>query len=576
MIRVSTAGATPAKLPIIVVLSIMLHGPTLVLAQDTAGGSGPSTDALQDQLDDQKQQIGQQESAQKSADDSAQALQKQLDQQQKQLEQAQSAIGAQTTAQTASGASIDDLQKTLTEQKNQLDAQANQLKKQEQEIVQAQNFINTQTTALQSLQTQVDRLAQAMDQEKEPTQDEVAMKERLANLETQVSGIPVDPATEMGGKGFPGSLRVPGTNAAYRAGGYVKFNYVSSFDPIQSKDRFIVGSIPVENAQSAEVGANTSLTANQTRINFDLREQSSVGQFRAFVEGDFAGVGDTFRLRHAYGQFRYFLTGKTWSAFYDAQANMEELDFEGVNGQTVLRQAQMRYFPEIGENIDLAFSLEDPVTEATDYDFNNVGVNPADFSAQATSSSELPDLVASIRRNWFGRWHLKTAIVLRKLAAQSVFTPGVDPSTTAWGLSASGVFKIPFWGEQDNIKFQLMGGRGVGRYLNDTNTLGGLDAVFAPDGTLDALPIFGGYAAFQHFWNEQMRSTFLYSLVKIDNYDYQPGNSYKKTDRFSGNFVWSPIRRVDIGAELIWGRRTNRDNKDASALQFQLATMYKF
>ena len=576
MIRVSTAGMTPANLPIIVVLSIMLYGPTLVLAQDTAGDSGPSTDALQDQLDDQKQQIGQQESAQKSADDSVQALQKQLDQQQKQLEQAQSVIGAQATAQTASGASMDDLQTMLAEQKKQMDAQANQIEKQEKQIVQAQDFINTQTTALQLLQTRVDQLAQAMDQEKEPTQGEVAMTERLASLETQVSGIPVDPATEMGGKDFPGSLRVPGTNAAYRVGGYVKFNYVSSLDPIASKDRFIVGSIPVEDAQSAEVGANTSLTANQTRINFDLREKSSVGQFRAFVEGDFAGVGDTFRLRHAYGQFRYFLTGKTWSAFYDAQANMEELDFEGVNGQTVLRQAQMRYFPEIGENFDLIFSLEDPVTEATDYDFNNVGADPDEFSQQATSSSEQPDFVASVRRNWFGRWHLKTAIVLRKLAAQSVFTPGLEPSTTAFAISASGVFKVPFWGEQDNIKFQLMGGRGVGRYMNDTNTLGGLDAVFAPDGSLDALPIFGGYSAFQHFWSEKMRSTFLYSLVKIDNYNYQPDDSYKKTERFSGNFVWSPIRRVDIGAELIWGRRTNKDNNDASALQVQLATMYKF
>ena len=52
MISLITAGATPAKLPIIVVLSIMLHGPTMVLAQDTAGGSGPSTDALQDQLEE--------------------------------------------------------------------------------------------------------------------------------------------------------------------------------------------------------------------------------------------------------------------------------------------------------------------------------------------------------------------------------------------------------------------------------------------------------------------------------------------------------------------------------------------
>ena len=237
MIRVSIAGATPSKFPIIVVLSIMLHGPTLVLAQDTGGGSGPSADALQDQLDDQNRQIGQQESAQKSSDDSVQALQQQLEDQQRQLEQAQSAIGAQATAQTTSGASIDELQKMLN-------AQANQIKKQEQQIVQAQDFINTQTTALQSLQTRVDELAKSMDQERAPTADEIALKERLASLETQVSRIPEDPAAKMGEEGFPGSLRVPGTNAAYRIGGYASFNYVSSFDPIESKDRFIVRNGP--------------------------------------------------------------------------------------------------------------------------------------------------------------------------------------------------------------------------------------------------------------------------------------------------------------------------------------------
>jgi TolA-binding protein len=478
-------------------------------------------------------------------------------------------ILAQATAQTASGGSIDDLQKMLTEQKKQLDAQEVQIKKQ-------QDSINTQTGLLKSMQTQLDQLAKAKEQEKPATPEEIEMKERLASLESQISAIPEDPASKMGEEGFPGSLRVPGTNAAYRVGGYVKFNYVSSFDPIESKDRFIVGSIPVEDQQAAQVGANTSLNANQTRINFDLRDNSSLGQFRAFVEGDFAGDGDTFRLRHAYGQFRDVLTGKTWSTLYDPQAKPEELDFEGVNGQNILRQAQIRYFPSIGENYDLAVALEDPVTGATDYDFNDVDGDPMTFEAEATSSSDLPDLTASIRRTWFNDWHVKAAIVLRRLQAQSAWTPGLEPATTGFGASVSGVFKVGLWDERDNIKFQLTGGRGLGRYLNDPNTLGGLDAVFAPDGTLDALPIFGGYAAYQHWWDQTMRSTFLFSLVRIDNYSYQPDDAYKETARASGNFIWSPIPRVDIGTELLWGRRTNKDKNDASSLQLQLVTLYRF
>jgi hypothetical protein len=493
-------------LRIIAVLSILLYGPSLALAQDGANSSGPPTDALQDQLDDQRQQI----------------------------------------------------------------------KRQQDQIAKQQESINSQTQLLRSMQTQLDQLAKAKDQEREPTEEDIEMKERLASLEAQISEIPEDPAAKMGEEGFPSSLRVPGTNAAYRIGGYVKFAYINSLDPIQSKDRFIVGSIPVENQEVAKVGANTSLTANQTRMNFDLREESKVGQFRAFVEGDFAAEGDAFRLRHAYGQFRDILTGKTWSTMYDARAHPDELDFEGINGQTILRQAQFRYFPSIGEKYDFAVALEDPATEATDYDYNDSDMDPSTFDAEATSSSDLPDIVGSFRRTWFNSWHLKTALVLRKLRAQSTWNPGLEQDTPGWGVSVSGVFNVPFWGDRDNIKFQLMGGRGVGRYFNDPNTLGGLDAVFAPDGSLDALPIYGGYAAFQHWWAQQMRSTFLFSLVSIDNYSYQPNDAYKQTSRASGNFIWSPIPRVDVGTELIWGRRTNKDNNDASALQWQFTTMYRF
>lgn len=41
---------------------------------------------------------------------------------------------------------------------------------------------------------------------------------------------------------------------------------------------------------------------------------------RAFIEGDFAEQNDTFRLRHAFGQFRDILAGKTWSTFTDREA----------------------------------------------------------------------------------------------------------------------------------------------------------------------------------------------------------------------------------------------------------------
>ena len=52
--------------------------------------------------------------------------------------------------------------------------------------------------------------------------------------------------------------------------------------------------------------------------------------------------------------------------------------------------------------------------------------------------------------------------------------------------------------KKDKVMWQLNFGEGIGAYINDLQTLGELDAVFSPDGNLEALPAFGVYVAFQH------------------------------------------------------------------------------
>ena len=99
---------------------------------------------------------------------------------------------------------------------------------------------------------------------------------------------------------------------------------------LQIKDRFIVGSIPVGIDDTTGDEAQSSVTADQSRLNFDLRQPSEYGIFRAFIEGDFAGSDESFRLRHAFGQWRRVISGKTWTTFMDPDASPEEVDFEGL------------------------------------------------------------------------------------------------------------------------------------------------------------------------------------------------------------------------------------------------------
>lgn len=484
----------------------------------------------------------------------------------------------------ATRAALDELRTLLESQRRLVEEQRLQIQRQQAQIDRQQQELATQTSMLQSMQTRVDQLAMAQEQTPEPTPEDVEVREQLASLQERLASIPEDPVAALGEEDFPGSLRIPGTGAAMKIGGFVKGTLVKSFDPLATTDRFIVGSIPVGGAE-AGVEEESSLTANQSRLNLEMRDKTGVGELRGFVEADFAASGDTFRLRHAYGQYRNLLTGKTWSTFFDPLAGPEEIDFEGINGRTILRQTQIRFFPRIGRDWDLQVALEDPQSEVSEIDFSgspdpdDPAYNPG-FGQEKISDgvSEWPDLVASIRRTWFGRWHLKTAFVAHQVRAQYSQDPRLPTKNElGLGFSASGAFKAPWFDDRDNIKFQAIVGEGIGHYVNDPSSVGGQDGVFTPDGSkIKTLPIVAGFAAYQHWWSNTLRSNFIVSGVEVDNEDFQPGSAYKRTVRASGNLFWSPTPRVDVAAEFIWGKRTNNDGQDGDASQIQFATTYRF
>jgi hypothetical protein len=136
----------------------------------------------------------------------------------------------------------------------------------------------------------------------------------------------------------------------------------------------------------------------------------------------------------------------------------------------------------------------------------------------------------------------------------------------------------------DRFMFQVNGGVGIARYINDLNSLGGQDAVFdSTTGDLEALPALGWYVAYEHAWktwseveNRRLRSTVLWSFVRVYNLDFQPEDAYRRTNRFAINLVYSPITRVDAGVQYIYGRRTNKDERSGDARQVQLVMLVRF
>lgn len=473
------------------------------------------------------------------------------------------------------------------------------LQQQQNELVEQRKLLQSQAQQIKSLKDELDVLrtptpALAVTQEPAPTapaaestgvaapkavglaetgqemaahdtaEDPKTSGQLKAEVGKSVAKAQVDDPTQALLSDFVGAWRLPGTDAALRIGGYVKTAVVYNFDPLEIADRFIVGSIPVgqDNASNAE--AESSITASQSRLNFDLREPTDVGILRAFIEGDFAGSGDTFRLRHAFGQWHRVLAGKTWSAFMDTDASPEEVDFEGLNGRINVRQAQVRLMPTRGAEYGLEVSLEDPNPEIQ----NGEGVTRA------------PDLVVSGRFNPNDRLHLRLSLLGRQIRGQADPSFGVGVSKEyAWGVSASGRFVTPYFDKRDNLVFQLNHGDGIGRYVNDLSSVGNYDGIFDPvNGNLQLFDVLAGYASWQHWWGGQQsfRSNFTFGFVDINNPGFIADDAYKRTYRFSTNLLWSPTKRIDVGAEYMWGRRENQDGEQGDATQLQLMSRYRF
>ena len=397
-----------------------------------------------------------------------------------------------------------------------------------------------------------------------------AANERIKKLEAVTQKLP-EAADVVSAGDFPGSLRIPGTNAALKIGGRVQVTLVDSFAAIGSGDRFVTSSIPVEGTATAAQGARLGMTAIPSRFNLDVRSPSPAGDVRAFIEADFAGTSGTLRLRHAFAQWDRLLVGQTWSTFSDPEAEPDSIDFEGLNAISLFRQVEVRYTLPLTDKLALAGSLENPKPEVAD----------------TTGVSKLPDLVLRLRWNagrklvGFGILrkvgHIQAAVVLRQLRVSPNSLPSETVSTPGYGLGLSGRLNTGWIFEGDDLVFSAYAGKGMARYITDLDSFGGQDAVYdAATGRLLALTVTAAYLGYELGWTKHLRSTLQVGWVWVANLDLQPPDAFEKTLRGSGNLIWTPVPQLDFVAEFLFGRRWNKDGSRGEATQLQVGTRYFF
>lgn len=461
-------------------------------------------------------------------------------------------------------------QRELAEQRARMDAQAKRITALTRELDALRGASGIQTPvpnppvmhAEQFAEVDSQRLSTEAGKENAQTEEAAAS---AANEKAVAVAQADDPTQDLLSQ-FPGAWHLPGTDAAFKVGGFIRTAIVYNRDVLTIPDRFIVGSIPVEQSDTNGNAAQSSITANQSRLNFDYRDVTSAGILRAFIEGDFTGNDDTFHLRHAFGQWGRILAGQTWSTFVDTNATPEEVDFEGLNGRINVRQSQVRFSPRIGRNFELQLSLEDPNPELQ----NGSGV------------TRIPDIVFAGSFQPNSRLHLRTALLGRQIRGQqdppgsSDLEGGVEKAY-AWGLSVSGSVATPLLGSRDQFVFQLNHGNGIGRYVNDLNSIGNYDGIFNENtGDLELFNVFAGYGSLQHWWGDTLRSNFTFGWVEINNPGFIDDEAYKRTLRASANIIWNPTQQLDTGIEYLWGRRENKSGDYGDADQLQMMIRYMF
>lgn len=203
-------------------------------------------------------------------------------------------VAASLPAQTADpqAPSVAELAKLVADQGRALEEQKREIEELRQQLDETRQL---------SLSTH-NRLEERAMAAPAPTVN-VAVEERLAKIEQSVQHIPDLPSDVVSAGEFPGSVRIPGTDVAMKVAGLVRVTGVNTFGPLGTEDRFVTSTIPVAGTPEAGKEPRFVLTAIPSRVNFDVRTPTGVGAMRAFVEGDFAGDGRVFRLRHAYGQW---------------------------------------------------------------------------------------------------------------------------------------------------------------------------------------------------------------------------------------------------------------------------------
>ncbi|WP_232146537.1 DcaP family trimeric outer membrane transporter [Stenotrophomonas sp. SY1] len=434
------------------------------------------------------------------------------------------------------------------------------------------------------LERQVQLLLSAQQQQQTvitQTQNDVVQVQQAQAARPAVAAVPAGKQPIQVTTITPGAA--PGTT--FKFGGFIKADFLATrtgdgqlADDATGRSLYLPGQTPVHGAGGSGKASDVDYNAHAkfSRFNLGVDYLGENGdKAGGFVEMDFFGnslgnqtATNTYgvTLRHAYMYWNKWLAGQTWSNFMDPASIPEAADFVGpTDGVVFVRQTQVRY-----TNGGLSISAENPETTTLTGAFNPV---TGKWNVPAVANSDrgsMPDL--TVRYNWKGDWGtFGMAGLVRQLKVDNQ-TTGADASKVAGGLTLGGKWVM---GDSDSLHYQLTGGEGIARYIGLGVTAdSGYDAL---RDELDPTGVIAGYVGWRHAFTSKLRTNLIYARSDYDNDASITGDLVTKSvQSIRGNVFYTPMPKVDIGAELMYGVREIENGKKGDISRLQFTTKYSF
>lgn len=367
----------------------------------------------------------------------------------------------------------------------------------------------------------------------------------------------------------PKSIYLLDSDTTLQFSGQIWLDAIYTHGDMTNRAAFQPSSISYTDIPAAD---DTLMSIGQSKFAFRSYTPTKFGAMKTRFEFDLydpQGNAD-FDLTHAWAELGNFGAGQTFSGFTDVNAFPNVLDYWGPNAIAFSREPQLRYSLPTTDGNKWMFTLERSSADLA-YAVNLDGSTDSDFTAE----NSIPDATVSYLHN-FDRGYIKTAALMRRLGYD---TGSESDSTFGWGINISGNYQLD---DKNTLKFQGVGGEGIGRYVNDTccslyaDETGGSDAGLNEDGELEAIGITGAFLYLEHKWAHDLSSSIGYSHVDVDNLESQSDLALNKSSYASANLIWNPTPQSRVGVEFLYGKVQNVAGEEADSARIQTSFAFNY